>query len=173
MGKNLLVNLKRIAFEIAQLISSNKKLINLIYNDKSDALVNPISASNLPSFANLVEDKYICFCAPNFANVETLNRNTFITILMEDFDFNSERSFINGSGAIHVTTNESHFSLDNGVNRSLEIIDEIIATIDGAKFSSAGTLEAERVNYSGFNEDYFNYRISFSISDEITRGVEI
>jgi len=63
--------------------------------------------------------------------------------------------------------------LNKNQNRLLEIVDEVIMTLDSQKISSAGTINISYATMTVYSEMTFGYRITFTISDQMTKKAEL
>jgi hypothetical protein len=166
MGR--LKNIKKAPFEIATLLAGNEKIRKLIYIDSSEALA---SASPEVDVEQLIKEEYINFSSVTSSGVKDMKVNSFISILFEDFSFFSDST--NVSGAIYISTDAAHQTLNGNKNRLMELIDEIEDTLNDVKLSSAGKIRVSDASYVVFSEFRAGYRISIQFVDQDNRKAEL
>lgn len=164
-------NLKKAPFEIATLLAANSNIVRLLYDDTPAVLVDKKEFSL--SIKDLIEQNYIGFYPATEAGIKEIDKNTFIIISLEDFNFTSTDNNTSASGAIYITTDKSHCLLNENRLRMLELVDEIEETLENKKLSSAGQLSINSANYVVFSDFRCGYRINFRIYDQPTRRAEL
>ena len=121
----------------------------------------------------LIEENYIGFYPAIESGINDIDRNTFIIINLEDFNFQQRDSNIGVNGVIYITTNKSHSMLDKNRLRMLELADEIEGTLENCKLSAAGRITILNMNYVVFSDFRCGYRINFKLSDQQSRRAEL
>ena len=121
-----LKNLKNAPIEIASTLASNETIIRLIYDDEPSVLLNKKTISL--SIEELINQNYISFYPATETGINSIDRNTFIIINLEDFNLQNTDSNTGCTGAIYITTDKAHSLLSNNKLRLLELIDEIETT---------------------------------------------
>lgn len=163
-------NIKKSVLEIAQLLAQNDNIVKLLYNDHSSALLEDRPDITLNQLLN---DHYICICAPIESGIRDTWRNTFLTILLDNCYLDQKDDNYMASVKIYVSTEEQFLMLDDNKNRLFELIDEIIMTLEDKKLSSAGKMTVSTFSHTMLTEFRFAYVITVSFSDQTTRKVEI
>ena len=166
-----LKNLKNAPIEIASTLASNETIIRLIYDDEPSVLLNPKTISL--STEELINQNYIGFYPATETGINSIDRNTFIIINLEDFNLQNTDSNTGCTGAIYITTDKAHCLLSNNKLRLLELIDEIETTLENKKLSAAGKIQLTSVNYVVFSDFRCGYRINFRIYDQSNRKAEL
>lgn len=165
-----LKNIKKCVMEIAQTLAQNENIVKLLYNDNSDALNQPKPDVSLNQ---LIQDHYICVCAPVESGIKDQWKNTFLTVLLDTCFFGGQDDNTTVSLKVYVSTDEQHLLIDDNKNRLLELLDEVINTLDGFKLSTAGKIEVKNFAHTMLSEFRFAYAIIVTFSDQNTRKVEI
>lgn len=165
-----LKHIKKSVMEIAQLLAQNNNIVKLLYNDKADALAE---AKPDVSLNTLIQDHYICICAPVESGIKETWKNTFLTILLDTGYFSRQDDNTSTTIKIYVTTDEQHLQLENNKNRLFELMDEVITTLDGKKLSSAGKINVNSFAHTMLSEFRFAYIISIGFTDQVTKDIEI
>ena len=166
-----LKNLKNAPIEIASTLASNETIVRLIYDDEPSVLLNKKTISLL--IEELINQNYIGFYPATETGINSIDRNTFIIINLEDFNLQNTDSNTGCTGAIYITTDKAHCLLSNNKLRLLELIDEIETTLENKKLSAAGKIQLTSVNYVVFSVFWCGYRINFRISDQSNRKAEL
>ena len=166
-----LKNLKNAPIEIASTLASNETIVRLIYDDEPSVLLNTQTISL--STEELINKNYIGFYPATETGINSIDRNTFIIINLEDFNLQNTDSNTGCTGAIYITTDKAHCILSNNKLRLLELIDEIETTLENKKLSAAGKIQLTSVNYVVFSDFRCGYRINFRISDQSNRKAEL
>lgn len=166
-----LKNLKKVPFEIATLLAADDTIVRLLYDDDPSALIKKTGISI--SMQELIASNYIGFYPATESGIKEINRNTFIIINLEDFNFTSAENNTSTSGAIYITTDKDHCALNNNSLRLLELVDRIEEVLDNKKLSSAGKIHINSANYVVFSDFRIGYRINFRIYDQQTRKAEL
>ena len=166
-----LSKLKEVPFQIAQVLVENENIVRLLYCDNSSVLTTQEQVS--VGINELIEQNYIGFYPATETGISNIERNTFIIINLEDVNLHNSDSNVGASGAIYITTDKAHCTLDGGKLRLLELADEIDTTLDGQKLSVAGQLRLNSINYVVFSDFRSGYRINFRIYDQQARKAEL
>ena len=106
-----LKNLKNAPIEIASTLASNETIIRLIYDDEPSVLLNKKTISL--SIEELINQNYIGFYPATETGINSIDRNTFIIINLEDFNLQNTDSNTGCTGAIYITTDKAHCLLSN------------------------------------------------------------
>lgn len=165
-----LKNIKKSVMEIAQTLAQNENIIKLLFNDEKSALQDAVPVVDLNT---LIQENYICICAPVESGIKDEWRNTFLTILLDNGFFGRRDDNTDVTVKIYVTTDEQHILLNDNKNRLLELMDEVITTLDGYKLSVAGKLSVNSFAHTMLSEFRFAYAISFSFSEQNAIQIEI
>lgn len=166
-----LKNLKNAPIEIASTLAINEDIVRLLYDDEPSALINK-KIFNV-SVQNLIQDNYIGFYPATETGINSIERNTFIIINLEDMNFQSSDANIGVSGAIYVTTDKAHCLLSHNKLRLLELVDLIEGVLENCKLSAAGKIRVNSANYVVFSDFRCGYRINFRIVDQASRKAEL
>ena len=166
-----LKNLKNAPIEIASILASNGTIVRLIYDDEPSVLLNKKTISL--SIEELINQNYIGFYPATETGINSIDRNTFIIINLEDFNLQNTDSNTGCTGAIYITTDKAHCLLSNNKLRLLELIDEIETALENKKLSAAGKIQLTSVNYVVFSDFRCGYRINFRISDQSNIKAEL
>ena len=164
-------NLKKAPMEIASLLANNENIVRLIYDDEPSVLINKKKINK--STSELISSNYIGFYPAVESGINTIDRNTFIIINLEDFNLYSADVNTTVTGAIYITTDKAHSLLVDNKIRLLELADEIDSTLNNEKISSAGKIQITSINYVVFSDFRSGYRINFRINDQSTRKAEL
>ena len=165
-----LKNVKKSVMEIAQILGQNEKIVKLLYNDESTALQDPTPSVSLNT---LIQEHYICICAPVESGIANTWKNTFLTILLDNGMFNRRDDNGDFSIKLYVSTDEQHLLLTDNANRLFELLDEVITTLDGFKLSTAGKIEVNAFNHTMLSEFRFAYVVTLNFTEQNTKVVEI
>ena len=163
--------LKTAPIEIATTLATNDDIVRLLYDDEPSVLINKKSISL--SIQDLIEQNYIGFYPATETGINSIERNTFIIINLEDISFNSTDANTNIAGSIYITTDKNHCLLSNNKLRLLELVDLIEESLENCKLSAAGKVRVISANYMVFSDFRSGYRISFRISDQLSRKAEL
>lgn len=165
-----LKNIKKTLMEIAQTLAQNDNIVKLLYNDEPTALTDPKPDVTLNK---LIEEHYICVCAPTESGIKNQWKNTFLTVLLDSCYFGTQDDNTSVTYKIYVSTDEQHIQLNDNKHRLLELADEVISTLDGFKLSTAGKIEVKNFVHTMLSEFRFAYAIIIGFNDQNPRKVEI
>lgn len=165
-----LENIKKSVMEIATLLAQDEVIIKLLLIDSADALSKPTPSTNINT---LIKENYISIYPPVENRIEEYNRNTFISILIDNVYFTSFKDDSRSSIVIYASTNEDHILLENNKHRLLEICDRIVRLLNGYKLSSSGAINVNSMSHVMLSEFHSAYRISLSIADQQDQKAEI
>ena len=161
-------NIKKVPFEIGQLLANNKRFCSFLIDDTN----NPGEVSM--SFVELLNEKYITIYPPvEDGAIEQYNRNTYAIILLDSISTADSNANIGVSGNIYITTDVNHILLTENRNRLLEMADEVLQTLDNAKLTSAGEIHINHISHTMITTFRAGYRISFTLSDQQIERAEI
>lgn len=165
-----LKNIKKSVMEIAQTLAQNEDIVKLLYNDKSSALTDDPPDVDLNT---LIQENYICICAPVEDGIKDQWKNTFLTILLDTGFFGRQDDNTAVTIKIYISTDRQHLLLDDNKNRLFELMDQVINTLDQMKISTAGKLDCSNFAHTMLSEFRFAYVITFTFADQNARKVEI
>lgn len=161
-------NIKKVPFEIAQLLANNAEFCGLLVDDN----FSPTAAST--SLEELLKQHYIVLYPPvNDGSIKDFFRNTCATILLDNINTDAQDANINLSGYVYVSTDNSHVLISGHRNRLLELADLILQILNGVKLTSAGELQISRINFVMIDTFKSGYRINFTITDQQVERTEI
>jgi len=167
-----LKNIKKCVMEIAQVLAADEQIVKLLYNDQPDAIDKDVPKPTV-DMNTLIQEHYICICAPVEDGIKDQWKNTFLTILLDNAFFGRADDNTAVNLKIYVSTDEQHLLLNGNKNRLFELLDRIITDLDGYKLSAAGKLEVGSFAHTMLSEFRFAYAISVSFDEQNTRKVEI
>ena len=164
-------NIKKLPLELSRLFSQNEKIQRLLIVDTNDALTSTFSPL---TFQQLMDKKYISIAPLNETGIKEMGRNTFMVINVATTT-GLRRTDNNNifKGCIFICSDLDHLVLKNYDLRLVELMSEIVDSIDGEKFSCSGQLEvtsSEAISYSNY---LFGYKIQFEISDQPSKGADL
>lgn len=167
MEKNLLKNIINAPLEIIDLLSQEKAILNLIYNDKSNVLNYLDNEVNLEA---LFKNEYVQLFSPLATEINHYQTGITLSVVMDEIEFYENCV---GMIRIYVSSDNSLIKLDGNKNRLLELVNRLVSVLDGTKLSSAGALKILNVNYVIVNENRSGYRINCAVSDYQSVKAEI
>ena len=165
-----LKNIKKSVMEIAQLLAQDEEIVKLLHNDEPTALNDAVPSVDLNT---LIQEHYICICAPVEDGIKDQWKNTFLTVLLDNGFFGRSDDNTSITIKIYVSTDEQHLLLIDNKNRLFELMERVIDDLDNRKLSSAGTITVNSFNHTMLSEFRFAYVISLSFNEQVTRKVEI
>lgn len=161
-------NFERAMFEILKKLSLNDTIQRLLVLDGKDALTANFSSL---SFQQLLNEQYLSV-SPSLENgIQNMERNSFLIITYEDFNFEGDEGNIVAKGSIYIGSHNQHILLNNNKHRLLQLLNHIYDTLDGFKATISGAvsiLNALRLNYS---EYVSGFDIQFEIREQPTKKV--
>ena len=160
-----LKNIKKSVMEIASLLAQDPALVKLVYNDGADALEHDVPSTVDLNY--LIQNHYISVFPPVENRIEEYDRNTFLSILLDQIITSTEPN-IRGNFIIYVSTTESELLISDNRNRLLEICDRIIHILQNTKLSAVGTINITSISHVMLSEFHTAYRINLNISDQAT-----
>lgn len=163
--------IKQLPCEIIQLLSTNETLQRLLLIDTDD--VFNTQNFKMCDWTKLLETDYMSIRPIVDDGITNNSRNTFLIVHLDDIDSYNWEDNIEISGSIFVGTNYEHVWLKGNKLRLLEIIDEIMKTLDGCKFSVAGKMLIYRASSVVYSNKSFGYRVSFKIKEQENRKAEL
>lgn len=165
-----LVNIKKSYLEIATLLSKDDILCRLLLNDTTDALSKEAPVHDLNS---LISEHYISLFPPVENRIEEYQRNTFLSILVDNINFIGADETMPTNIILYISTDEKHLILDDNRNRLLEMVDRIIQVLDNKKLSTSGKLEVTSAIHVLLSELHPAYRIGIRLVDQPNRKEDI
>lgn len=164
-------NIKKTYFEIAQLLAQNERLQRLLVLESDDPFKESFTSLTINE---LFEKKYISLTTPFLEEgIETNWRNMFLTIRFDDISFEGMNDNFEVRGAIVFGAHDNYVMLKDNKCRLLEIIDEVLKTLDDQKLSAAGKISVSGCTAVSFSPYVTGYRMSFYFSDLSSRKAEI
>ena len=164
-----LETIKKIPMEIVVLLASNLKLQQLLVSSNND----PSSWTNTYDINTLLNQEYISITPVVDQNISTNNKNAFAIVNLDEIDFSRQDNNILASGTIFIGTDKQHAVLKNNKLRLLEMIDEIFQTLDRKKLSTSGEIDLQYATFISYSEYVFGYKITFTVTEQESRKVEI
>lgn len=156
--------------EIIQLLATNERLQKLLLIDTNDINVADFEKWH---WAKLIESDYMSIAPIVDGNITNNSRNTFLIVHLDDIDSYGWEDNIEISGSVFIGTNLEHVWLQGNKLRLLEMIDEIMKTLDNYKFSVAGKMTVYRASSVVYANKSFGYRVFFKIKEQENKGVEL
>lgn len=163
-------NLNKIPMEVSLLLSRNKYLQQLLV-DPSNVLNE--NAFNKLTVNELLEKEAISFTPVIDNNITNVHNSSFLIINIEEIDLVNRDENINARCAIWIGTDKQHNILSDNKIRTLELVKEIIKTLDGQKLSGAGVIEIDYATFTSYSPYVFGYKIVFNIKEQEIRKAEI
>lgn len=163
--------IKSLPVEIIMKLASNTRLQKLLLVDTQDLPADEDFVTQ--KWHTLIEQDYMSIAPIVDDNITNNSRNTFLIVHLEDIDTYGQEGNIQVGGTIFIGTNKEHTWLTGNKLRLLEMIDEIIKSLDGQKFSVAGKINLYRVSSVVYSKQSFGYRIAFRISELENRKAEL
>ena len=163
--------IKLLPSEIIKALSLNTELQKLLVVDVQEMPSDDQFESM--SWAELIEQNYMSIVPIIDDNITNNSRNTFLIIHLDDINTYGRENNIEVGGSIYIGTNLDHCWLKGNKLRLLEMIDEVIKTLDNRKLSVAGTLGIIRASSITYSKKSFGYRISFRVSEQENRKAEL
>lgn len=161
--------IKKIPMDIAVALAQNKKLQQLLIDDS-----NEFADDFTPySINQLLQDEYISFTPVIDNNIQNANKNSFLVINLDEINFSNRDENIAVAGTIFIGTDKQHALLKNNSLRLVEMIDEILRSLDNKKISTSGTIEMRYATFVSYSEYVFGYKIMFAVLEQETRRAEI
>lgn len=167
--------IKDLPFEIAIKLSQNARLQQLLVDDSNQYIADDVNDTNteLIDINDLLRDEYISFSPVVDNNITNSTRNTFLIVNLDEIDFVSSEDNMAVSGAIFIGTDKQHAVLKNNRLRLVEMMDEILKSLDGAKLSVAGQINLQYSTFVSYSNYVFGYKIVFRIAEQETRRAMI
>lgn len=166
--KDILKNINKVPLEIVNLLSQDKGILNLLYNDSPNVLEQLDAEVDVQK---LFDDEYIQLFSPLATEINHYKTNLTLSVLIDEINF-----FDSNTGAtvrIYVSCSNDLIKLSNQENRLLSLIDKIVTNLQNTKLSCAGMTRLDSVDYVIVNENRSGYRINLFISDQQPKQVEI
>ena len=163
--------IKLLPCEIIRALASNMELQKLLIVDAQDMPTDEQFKSM--NWAELIEQNYMSIVPVVDDNITNNSRNTFLIVHLDEINAYGRENNIEVNGNVYIGTNLDHCWLKGNKLRLLEMIDEIVKTLDNKKFSVAGTLGITRASAITYSKKSFGYRINFRISEQENRKAEL
>jgi hypothetical protein len=159
-------NIRRAPVEIGQILAKNKQLVGYLCDDSQDP--QPIQGT----YTELANSHYINFYPPTETAIKDVDRNAFCVILLDaitQIDDDNTRASIAVYGVVDI----NHINLTGNRSRALEIVDEIVRSLDGVKLTCAGAMQVGSISYLVIDTNHIGYRISVTVTDQSEERAEI
>ena len=163
--------IKELPCEIIQRLAKNNELQKLLLVDTND--ISTVEDFNPLHWTELIKTDYMSIAPIVDDNITNNSRNSFLIIHIDDINTYGWKDNIEIGGSIFVGTNLAHIWLRGNKLRLLEMVDEVMKTLDGQKFTVAGKLSIYQATSVVFANKSFGYRIFFKISEQENKGVEL
>ena len=163
--------IKNLPQEIVQTLSLNENLQRLLLVDTQDPLGD--STFKMLSWDKLIETNYMSIVPVIDNNIINTSRNSFLIVHLEDIDMYGWEDNTSVNGVVWIGTDAEHCWIKGNKLRLLEMIDEIVKSLDGQKFSVAGKASVTRASSIAYSKTVFGYRIAFKITDQENRKAEL
>lgn len=165
-----LKNIKKSYLEIATLLAGDETLCRLLLNDVEDALTIEAPKHDVNT---LIQNNYISIFPPVENRIEEYDRNTFLSILVDNIMLTGNDENIPTGIVLYASTDEGHLLLKNNLNRLLEICDRILQVLEGQKLSSSGKISITSITHVMLSELHPAYRINIRFIDQPNRKEDI
>lgn len=159
-------NIRRAPVEIGQILAKNERLVGYLCDDSQD----PQTLKK--TYTELANSHYINFYPPTETSIKDVDRNAFCIILLDaitQIDDDNTRASI----AIYGLVDINHINLINNRSRALEIVDEVVRSLDGVKLTCAGAMRVGNISYVVIDTNHIGYRISVTVTDQSEERAEI
>lgn len=166
--RSILKNINKVPLEIVDLLSQDKGILNLLYNDSSNVLEQLDTEIDIQK---LFDDEYIQLFSPLATEVNHYKTNLTLSVLLDEISF--FESNIGAMVRIYVSCSNDLIKLTNNENRLLSLVDRITTSLKNTKLSCAGIIKLDSINYVIVNENRSGYRINLFISDQQSIKAEI
>lgn len=163
-----LLNIKKTGIEIATILAQDDIVRKLLINDLPSALEDAVPQMDLNT---LLRNHYISVFPPVENRIEEYDRNTFMSILVDNIGFQSGNA--RAMLRIYISTNEAHLLLANNRNRLLELGDRVLYLLDAQKLSTAGKIDITSMSHVMLSEFHAAYVINLSIADQVGGKAEV
>lgn len=163
--------IKNLPCEIIKILASNLQLQKLLLVDSQEL---PDDSNFQPKrWDQLIEDDYMSICPTVDDNITNNSRNSFLIVHLEDINTYGTEGNLDIGGIVWVGTNKEHVWLKGNKLRLLEMVDEVIKSLDGQKCSVAGKIKVLRASSVVYSKSSFGYRISFRVAEQENRKAEL
>lgn len=163
--------IKNLPCDIIQVLATNTRLQKLLLIDTNN--IDDVSDFEPLKWSTLIETEYMSIAPIIDGNITNNSRNTFLITHIDDINTYGWRDNIEIGGSIFVGTNLEHVWLSGNKLRLLELVDEVMKSLDGYKFAVAGKLSIYQATSVVYANKSFGYRIFFKISEQENKGVEL
>lgn len=145
-------------FEIKARLSANSEIRKLLYYNGSNAL------SGAEVLIGTISP-YIYVSPVINTNVEPYNKNNFISIVLEQSEYDDEDSIQKGLLRINAISRTENWELDNNKVRPLAITSEIVDILNNIKLSSSHKITYISIEFIVINENLQGYTILLDLID--------
>lgn len=163
--------IKMLPCEIVKILANNIRLQKLLISDSQELPTD--DEFEIKNWDQLIEEDYMSICPVIDDNITNNLRNSFLITHIEDIDTYGIEDNLEISGVIWVGTNKEHVWLKGNKLRLLEMVDEVIQSLDGQKCSVAGKITIIRASSVTYSKSSFGYRITFRITEQENRKAEL
>ena len=121
---------------------------------------------------DMLTKHYICIGPQTETNIEKSGRNVFLIVNLQDITFYEEA--INARGVISIVADANFNTTTTDYrDRLLDIVNEIVKSLDNAKLSSSITVSISGFSRVNYTELLTGYQIFFDFKDQGTKEVEL
>lgn len=163
--------IKMLPCEIVKILANNIRLQKLLISDSQELPTD--DEFKTKNWDQLIEEDYMSICPVIDDNITNNLRNSFLIAHIEDIDAYGTENNLDVGGVIWVGTNKEHVWLKGNQLRLLEMVDEVIKSLDGQKCSVAGKITIIRASSVTYSKSSFGYRITFRITEQENRKAEL
>lgn len=159
-GEKDLKNVQKAMFEIRTALLNNENVRKLLFHDSADAL--NLNAPTVEEVKN-----YVTFFPITQVGIQHFDKNTFMSITCPsiDTDMTAEDKSIYIGYFITLISTKQLWELENNKIRLIELISEIIKTIDNQKFCLPSTLQVLNAVDLVLDETRCGYIVKIMASD--------
>lgn len=166
--KDILKNINKVPLEIVNLLSQDKEILNLLYNDNPNVLEQLDAEVDIQK---LFDYEYIQLFSPLATEINHYKTNLTLSVLLDEINFFEPN--IGATVRIYVSCSNDLIKLTNNENRLLSLVSKIVTSLQNTKLSCAGMTKLDSVDYVIVNENRSGYRINLFVSDQQPKQVEI
>ena len=157
-----LQTLKKALNEMVSILLNNQNIAKLVYWDNTDALT---SKEMLPPAETLLQDGYISVFPKDASGISQNKVNTMISIIPDTFSFEEKSTEMTGN--IYISTTVNLLNLNDNKFRLLELIDNIVDSLNKKKLSGSIILKLRSAVFDISTNFRIGYSISFTLIDQV------
>lgn len=158
----MLKKAEKTLFEISDALLKNEDILRLLKYPEKDALKRVV-----PDRSSM--ENYIFHKPVLESGIEQYKRNVFIMVNLRSITFTGRENINNFE--IIVICDSDQWELEDNKIRPLQIVNNIVDTLDNTKFSSVGKLSVTRLEEFVVQKQLYGYIVDFENAD-ISEGVE-